>query len=350
MIKILDYNMTRDYCSDWTPIEAWREIVQNCLDSNKKYECYTDVADQHGEEFISATTICYNLPMSAFAMGQSAKANSNSIGKYGEGMKLAMMILTREGLCPAIYTGNLKITGEFRENEITGLSSFCLVFEEVEHTFKDCTVMSKLGSINKELLKERVTPFADNPLPPPKAVDILMSKPGKLYVNGLYICEDSNLTFGYNFAPGHVTLNRDRNMVSGVESVLAKYYVKHGNAESIFNMLINGVHDVSYLYIYISDNVKLKAELVRLFFNKYGEGASIGAPGKSYFYSNTVSLGASAYNALRTCGLKEPESIPNPESPQGQVTKFMEENKKHMRSKAVQGANRLVKLSKGWRV
>ena len=30
---LIDYNMSKDYCADWTAIDAIREIVQNALDS-----------------------------------------------------------------------------------------------------------------------------------------------------------------------------------------------------------------------------------------------------------------------------------------------------------------------------
>lgn len=343
---IIDYNMTRDYCSDWNVIDAIREMVQNAIDSDKPYTC--DILPE--TNLLTVVTKGVTLPMSVFAMGHSIK-KPGSIGGYGEGFKLGMMILTRLGLEPTISTGKYFITGAFLEHEVTGLESFCLHFDRLECQTTSTTFACNLDGIDIDELKDKVTQFADNPLPKVDDVAILYTRPGKIYVNGLYVCEEEKLTFGYNFSPDRIKLNRDRNMVSGVEAQLGIYFAESGNAETLLTLIENEARDVSYLYLYLYKNPKLKAELARLFHNKYGEGATIGKPGTSY-YGGTgghISLGSTGYATMKACGVKPGAEVVDPDSPLGLLTTFVADNKKHMRSKAVQNCKTLLNQAKAWR-
>jgi hypothetical protein len=258
-----------------------------------------------------------------------------------------MLILTRDGLSPMIWSGNYSITGLFRINEITGVETFCLKFSVVDYNANTAiTCINK--HIDIEELKRKVTPFSDNPLPTTKGVDILYTRPGDLYVNGLFVCNNKNLTYGYNFAPSKIKLNRDRNMVDGLESQLARYYVHSSNAETVFHLLENGAYDVSYVYIWLAENKKLKAELARLFFNKYGDGAKIGRPGSMHF-GNYVNCSGSSYEAYRVCGVQPAQEKPDPNAPIAILTSFLDANKKHMRRAALVSAKSLVNQAKAWK-
>ena len=191
---LIDYNMTRDYCSDWTAIDALREMVQNAIDSTRTFDCDCDKHE------IEVTTHGVTLTPKMFAMGYSLKSGT-SIGGYGEGFKLGMMILTREGLNPVIYTGKYKVKGEFKVNEVTETETFCLVFTEQDKQETDTTFLCSPGSLDLEELKRKVTPFSERPLPEETTVGILYTRPGMIYVNGLFVCEEPKLVHGYNFSP-----------------------------------------------------------------------------------------------------------------------------------------------------
>jgi hypothetical protein len=289
------------------------------------------------------------LPPSAFALGQSVKA-AGSIGGYGEGFKIGMLVLTRLGLEPSIVFADYEATGEFIVQEFTGLETFNIRIEETGITDPIVRFKCKTTDIDIEELKSKITPFRAEPLDLPTTVDALQGEQGKLFVNGLFICEDSDLTYGYNFAPDQVTLNRDRNMAAGITWQLGQYFagltVKH--AALIFNLIEREAKDISDLS-YFLNNKALKAELARLFFNKYGEGATISKPGTSYIGgSSGVSTGNYASRCFAKVGIRETTKVADPEAPCEVLKLFIENNKKHLRRDVKVKLAKLVNRSKSW--
>lgn len=336
--------MTRDYCKDWTAIDAIREMVQNALDSNKNCDFK-----------IAGTTIIVHtpeltLPASAFALGESNKA-AGSIGGYGEGFKIGMLVLEREGLQPCITTTGYSAVGTFVNNDFTGLDTFNIEIIDSDFNDQAITFSCNVGNIDIEELKSKITPFRDKPFDLPATVDILHNEQGKLFVNGLYICEDDKLTFGYNFAPDQITLNRDRNMTGGITWKLGQYFAKLpvNHAELIFNLIEKEAKDISDLSYFLGSNNELKAELARLFFNKYGEGATISKPGTSYIGSSYgVSTGTYASRCYAAVGIKESKKVADPDAPHCVLERFKDTNKKKLRRDVKVDLDKLITRAKSW--
>lgn len=341
---IIDYNMSRDYCSDWTAIHALREIVQNALDSDKSYDC---LASEQGINVLTNNVI---LHPQVFSMGVSQKNGSDSIGKYGEGFKIAMLVLTRLGLKPQIITGGYNVTGLFRKHEFTGIETFCLNIEERTVPIKDTQFLCLSNGIDLEELGQKVTPFVDKNMDLPASIDIWQGRPGEIFVNGLFVAKD-NLVFGYNFNPSKIILNRDRNMVDGIHWQLADYFnslgVKH--AELIFNLIERDAPDIRDLSYRLHDD-KLKTELARLFYNKYGDDAKLSKPGTTYYGgSNNVSCGSSASRIYTKCGVEEAKKVTDKDAPSEVLNTWMEQNKKKLRRDVRTSLDNVITRAKGWR-
>lgn len=340
----IDYNLSKEYCSDWTAISALREIVQNALDSNEKYKC------EVGQNFICVSNEGEPLTPEVFSMGMSVK-QGDAIGKYGEGFKIAMFILTREGHEPSIITGDMQITGEFATHPFTKVETFRLVIKRALLDVKGVSFACAINDIDVADLKEKITPFADIPLPKVRnKLEILPTKPGMIYVNGLFVCKNEELSMGYNFSPNFITLNRDRNMVDGVEYQLAQYYGRlgEGSAAQIFNLVENDARDVASLGYYLN-NDKLKAELARLFYNKYGEAATIQRNTGYYGGMSGVACSYSQHAVYSECGIGQAKEAVKPDSPLGILMTFQEKNKKLMRRDLRKSVDTLVKQAKNWR-
>jgi len=339
----LNYNISNTYCSDWTEIEALREIVQNAIDSNRPYTC------EFNDKIIKVTTEGATLEPRVFTIGVSEKADG-AIGKYGEGFKIAMLVLTRLELNPVIFFGKYAATGSFELNDFTGVKEFCINIEEVSDYSDDIVFICDVNHVDTDLLCERVTHFTEHPLPVIRNnVEVLYTKPGQIYVSGLWVCEDNNLSYGYNFSPDSIELNRDRNMVNGIHWTLGKYYAKQTDkAELVFKLLENDANDIANLQYHIHSNKELKAELARLFYNKYGDGAKIGKPTVQYIGSSHTTFGYNSYSTFSKCGIEEQEQRIKPNSPLGILTKFLEDNKKHMRRDLRNKFITLINQSKGW--
>lgn len=335
----IDYNMTKEYRSHWSAYDAIREMVQNASDK-QNYEC----------KIAFDTTISVVneglIPLETLMLGESQKS-SDSVGRYGEGYKIGMMILTREGLNPVIHTGKHKLTGSFELNDL-GVESFGINVEDAEE-MKSTGFSCDVGHLDLDELKRRLPAF-EKPLPLPKTVDVLTDRPGQIYVNGLWVCS-AKLTHGYNFHPNHIELNTDRNMVSGVTWQLAQFYGKLGakHAEHIFRLIEADATDVADLSYWLS-NKELMAELQRLFYNKYGEGAKIAKPGTTYIGGGSyVSASYNTARAYTKCGIKEPKQAVDPEAPHALLQQFLEQNKSKLRRDVRNRLESLIERSKGWK-
>jgi len=341
---IIDYNMSRDYCSDWTAINALREIVQNAIDSDRPYDCLAT------EQGINVLTNDVTLSPEVFSMGVSQKNGSDSIGKYGEGFKIAMLVLTRLGLEPKIITGGYNVTGLFRKHEFTGIETFCLEIEERTMPIKDTQFLCLSEGIDLTELGNKVVPFVDKNMDLPANIDIWQGRPGEIFVNGLYV-DKEDLVFGYNFSPSKITLNRDRNMVNGVHWQLAGYYagLSAKKADIIFDLLERDAPDVRDLS-YRLYKTELKAELARLFYNRYGDGAQIAKPGTSYIGgSGGISVSSSAGRVYSKCGIEEAKKVVDVDAPDVVLTAWLEENKKRLRRDVRTSLDTVITRAKGWR-
>ena len=340
---LIDYNMSRDYCSDWTATDAIREIVQNALDSGQNYEC--DILEKE----ISVLTKNTVLSPRVFSMGVSEKSEG-AIGKYGEGFKIAMLVLTRLGHNPLIFTGNYTVSGLFKEHEFTGVETFCLRVEDSYTVFDGTQFVCSSVNIDVEDVQSKILPFTIKDMAMPDKVDIWQDRPGEIFVNGLFVTK-ADLVFGYNFAPSNIDLNRDRNMVGGLYWQLAQYYGELGasKAELLFNLVERDAPDVQDLSYWLDDN-KLKAELAKLFFNKYGDGVKISKPGTSYFGGHgSVSVSSSASRVYSKCGIKEAKKAIDPDAPDQVLTDWREANKSKLRRDLRKSLDKVITRSKGWK-
>lgn len=337
-MKLLDFNMSAEYCSDWSYLDALREVVQNALDLNIDEAVYSIQDD-----YIDVNTFEAIIPIECFTMGVSKKSE-NSIGKYGEGLKIAMMILTRLGAAPILSSSNYTATGKFLPNAITGVETFHLEFIEHEeyqnNTYFTCSVMP---FFDIEEIKRKITPFGEF-LGKPKLFDIIEDGRGDIYVNGLYVCYDTDLKHSYNFSPNQVTLNRDRNMVDGISNTLARAYVELADAEKIFRLIEDDAKEVNVIEYYLDDT--LKTELKQLYYNTYGDSPIV-RQGQSM---TGISMGHTAYSIYRSCGVRTATPKPDPNTPYQVMLKFAEDNKKYMRRDERKNFEALIKISKTWRV
>ena len=101
----LTTNLTLQYCKDWSLWEATREIVSNSLDicgnvPTLNFNQHLTISDTGGG--IELKELCL--------LGVSHKTTSDSIGKFGEGLKIALIIFARLGYITEIRSKNFVCT------------------------------------------------------------------------------------------------------------------------------------------------------------------------------------------------------------------------------------------------
>lgn len=335
----IDYQISKNYCSDWSVYDAIREIVQNAVDSGQEFECFAS------DMVLQIRTKNVTLDPKVFALGESHK-DGDSIGKYGEGLKIAMMVLEREGFCPTIENGSQIIAGEFRMNSVLGVETFVLNFEEDDQVSKDLVIDCIIppGKLDRKELERRITYFGE-PLPTPERVDILQNGTPDIYVNGLYVTDFPGLTFGYNFHPNYITLNRDRNMAHGVTWQLGEYYSQHENADLVYNLLMNEALDVSDIH-YFSLSLELQKQLADRFTREHGD-ATIMRTGRT-ISTGSIGLSAAAFSVFKSIGIKTKEE-PKVDAPHNILEKFLQDNRNKLRRDVRNEFSKIITLAKGWR-
>jgi len=101
------YPMTLSYVKEWGAWEIVRELMTNALDVD---ENATVKINDKGALVVRSKG--QPLGIHHLLFGVSEKPGTDAIGQFGEGMKLALLVLTRLGLTAHVYSGGQHIWNE----------------------------------------------------------------------------------------------------------------------------------------------------------------------------------------------------------------------------------------------
>lgn len=217
-MKTYPLSLTKNYVSRWGMVEAVRELIQNSLDSDAafKYEFQQELNDTYTLLLTSEGT---TLAPHTLLLGASSKQHSSdAIGSFGEGYKLALLVLARLEYPVSILNGPLEWTPKFKfsrdygceqlvieEEPLSYLVNNGLVFRIMNLSEKDVAdIRSVCLRMQKDIGGVRSTQMGQ----------ILLDRPGELYVGDLFVCK-VDTEFGYNVLPRFLRLERDRQTVDG---------------------------------------------------------------------------------------------------------------------------------------
>lgn len=258
--KTIDLPISTSYVKDWGTTAAIRELFQNALDSEG---AMTFTVEGSCVSIASAGVV---IPRASLLLGYSVKPEG-SIGKFGEGYKLACLALLRLGKSIVIKNGTerwfprLKVSRKFN-------SEILAVDIATNYEYSDLTfLVSGLTEEEHDMVAKSNLHLNGEP-----KFGILTDRPGDVFVSGLFVCHDKELKFGYDFKPNQIVLNRDRCMVRGFElywSTSQLWAGKHELRSELNALLAEDAADIKYIQI-PSSRLDL---LVEDFQNKYGVAA-----------------------------------------------------------------------------
>ena len=245
-MKSYPLSLSPDYCSDWTAADSFREIVQNCLDSKADFH-YS--YDEHTET-LTLTSLDTYLPASTLLLGNTSKRNElDSVGGYGEGYKIALLVLTRLGFEVVIKNGCKLWTPKYEYSDM--FNSTALVIHEEDYGDSNDDLSFIVNGVDQDLWDEVVNNCTYLQEDLGEVLEgstgrILKDKPGQLFVGGLFV-NNTNLSCGYDFNPDVLKLNRDRKTVDSwdLEMHTARLWLDCGANDEVAEMLHNRVLDVS---------------------------------------------------------------------------------------------------------
>jgi hypothetical protein len=248
-MKIYELPLTRNYVAKWTPVEAVREILQNAIDyghGNLDYQ-----TDEANGKIIVNSPDAFLEPRTLLLGATSKAEDKDSIGSFGEGYKIALLVLARDGVDCTVHNGPYIWRAGFKHSEMFGEEVLVIHQEEVGFDRRGVSFeISGLASGDFSTIESNTLQMQGDigHFHRVEQGDILLDRPGRLYVNGLFICETA-LKFGYNVKPSCINLERDRQTVSGwdLQWLTKDMWNKTGLHAHVASMLEEGVKDVEYV-------------------------------------------------------------------------------------------------------
>lgn len=213
-MKRYELSLSKNYVSDWGVEEAIRELLQNAKDSDSYEEVYID----KGEGTIIISNANTSIPSSTLLLGNTSKKDDlEKIGQFGEGYKLAILVLLREGKGVLIKNGNKLWTPSFQYSDNFGCEVLCI--DESSISGQDLVFQisgfeaSELYNLENKFLGLNGKDYNTIKTSYGEILTDYDFK-GKVFVDGLPVYQDDNFEYGYNFEPCYVTLDRDRKSIN----------------------------------------------------------------------------------------------------------------------------------------
>lgn len=220
-VDYINYGISLDYINNWGYSESLREIVQNFID-------YGDYDEEHNESDTFEQYSCDRIrsfssdfspsDLSWLAVGNSQKnGNTNAIGKHGEGIKMAMLVLYRLNMFVNIEINTpeycVELLPSTYEDEHLGK---CFAIKVVEKDVYNPQLPAFTVNIESN---EEVEEATDKIILDPDTEiifegsygDIIDSTPGDIYVGGLFVINYEDIPRAYNLKAENCDLGRDRN-------------------------------------------------------------------------------------------------------------------------------------------
>lgn len=292
--NVYELTLTQNYVCDWSINDAFRELIQNgtdqeIIDESNKFELIYDNQKQE----LTFRNAKSKLQINSLLLGRSSKStNDDTVGKFGEGYKIAALVLNRLGKTFTIYNNEKNEVWRSRFKNSSKWREKILAFYVEKHLSQNTGLDIVVGNISDSEyigIYEVWLGMEDNDDYEKVSTsfgDILTDEDhkGLVYVNKLFVYEDQDLNYGYDFKPQYITLERDRKTCSGwdVQSLTARMIseaVVNGllPMESVEKLVSKNANDVKHFtYTSYSKNTqKIIEKLVQSFNRQHPEPTSI---------------------------------------------------------------------------
>ena len=211
MSEKITFPISLEYVDGWGDWEVCRELASNAFDADPNFQIRKDgntlqVADE-GD----------GMSIRHLLFGVSEKEDG-ARGQFGEGLKLALLVLTRMGLRADIYSDDLHLWNE--PDEIDGTPVFAVCWQKVEH---HPGTLVQVHQWPHPIYEQRFLRPGD-----PRILftdqfgrSILEQESPDIFVKGIWVCPGTISGYSHGYAFGYdlpnVKMNRDRAVVSSWE-------------------------------------------------------------------------------------------------------------------------------------
>jgi len=290
--KRFELGLAKDYVADWTVLNAVREFMQNAIDQSQKSEdnAYNVSYNEELEE-LRISNKSSVLEKSSLLLGTSTK-NETDIGGFGEGYKLACLVMVRNGIDVRFENYGAKEIWTFKFSKLKKYDyKESLVCDVETQAFFKKVPNDNLTIVLTGLKKEQYEEYLEL-LIKEDAVTIdtdfgrILMDPeyqGKVYVNGLFVAKKDCYEYGYDIKPQYIKIGRDRNLIADwdLSDVTRNMWLLSDDNTRIMDMLERGAKDVEHFQYARTYSVEERLyeactsvadSLYEDLENKYGEG------------------------------------------------------------------------------
>lgn len=270
------YMMTRDYVPDWTLGDAVREIISNGIDAEIEQDAPLQIS-HHGDT-LTVTNHKAKIDHAALRFGGGTKpVDSRYIGQYKEGMKLALLILAREGLDVKVINDDESWTPSFEEDE-HGHESFVITTRKRTSCGEVRVIIPGLSDEVWDTIQTmflRLCPPANTISTEVGTILLDAEYGGKRYVRGVWINQTPGGSFGYDFK--NLNVGRDRRSYRQYEAnaLVAKMWEEASSrpevAIKLYRAMVNDGTEFRELEYYTGE--RFSKNLVTCFREQNGEDA-----------------------------------------------------------------------------
>ena len=275
-MRKFELTIASDYVPDWTIVDAIRELFQNALDQEAQNPSNKASWSYDGDTF-KISNRSSALTAETLLLGSTTKADDNrTIGQFGEGYKIATLVLLRNQKTVTIYNYGLREVWRprFVQSRRFGVPILTFFIDKEYPWTKvpDNDLTIEVSGITDAEWYDQVVP-SNLPLQPAYGIEDFTEygealadaeHAGLVFVNGLYVCRYKPYKFGYNFKPGHLDLDRDRKLVSDFDLkwLASKFWLNNPRA---VELAAEGIEDVAYLSSMLWKNRNLSKEAFEQF-------------------------------------------------------------------------------------
>lgn len=281
--KCYELTLTSNYVSDWTFNDAIRELIQNGTDQEVLDKDNHFRVDYDSEKQILRLKNDKSvLKINTLLLGRSSKSkNDDTVGQFGEGYKIAALVLNRIGKSFTIYNNEKKEVWKSRFKDSEKWLEKILAFYVSKRETEDTGLCIEVGNVawseynNLSDVWIGMCDF-DYEKVETQYGEILIDEEftGQVFVNGLFVDCSSKLEYGYNFKPKYIKLERDRktcdtwNVEDITSKMIAEGMVNGGiPIDTVRRMVESNSDDVYHLEFntYLGDVKKVQEMLVESF-------------------------------------------------------------------------------------
>lgn len=212
-----DLTVSPGYVENWGAWEALRELLQNAMDEQENGHPFT----LNWTKGRGGTLVIKNdgavIERRHLVLGETSKRDDARMrGKFGEGFKLALLVLARKGITVRLQTGS-----ETWHPEIADSVEFGTKILRIRTTPRkyEASVEYHISPVDEDsykLLRKRILPLRARE----SKLNSIVTREGRLlldpdlkghlFVKGIFVNVDTNAMYGYDF--NQLELDRDRKM------------------------------------------------------------------------------------------------------------------------------------------